>query len=102
MESTRTGRKNKSIEESYKEKKLEWEYSYSMGILAHEIAHALFSKRGGEKEVAKIIKKEHVLSHINVFPMSTISVINEAITESFVPLGYLGQKYGGKELAPPF
>ncbi|MBI5913179.1 hypothetical protein HY839_01920 [Candidatus Azambacteria bacterium] len=77
-----------------------WERDYSMGVLAHEIAHALFSKKGGEKEIAKIIKKENIPAHIKGFPTSAVSVINEAITESFIPLGYLGQKYAGRDLAP--
>lgn len=81
-------------------KKEGWEQSYSVGILAHEIAHALFSKKGGEKEIARIIKKEGMPSRARGFPMSTVSIINEAIIESFVPIGYLGQKYAGSNLAP--
>jgi len=81
-------------------KKEGWEYSYSVGILAHEIAHALFSRRIGEKEIARVIKKEDIPSYIKECSMSTISVINEAITESFIPIGYLGQKYMGGDLAP--
>lgn len=81
-------------------KKEGWEQSYSAGILAHEIAHSLFSKKGGEKEITKIIKKEGVPSRVRGFPMSTVSIINEAITESFVPIGYLGQRYVGSDLAP--
>lgn len=81
-------------------KKEGWEQSYSAGILAHEIAHSLFSKKGGEKEIAKIIKKEGMPSRARGFPMSTVSIINEAITESFIPVGYLGQKYAGNNLAP--
>lgn len=81
-------------------KKEGWERGYSVGILAHEIAHALFSKKGGEKEIEKIIKKEGVPLRIKGFPTSTVSIINEAITESFIPIGYLGQKYAGNDLAP--
>ena len=78
-----------------------WQMDYTMGVLAHEIGHMLFRKNKGEDLILYIIKKLKLPLEIeNISMKSTVSIINEAITESFVPIGYLGQKYAKTNIAP--
>ena len=79
-----------------------WQLHYSVGILAHEMAHLLFNKRGGQKMISSIINELSLPMMIKNLSkeMNVMEMINEAITESFVPIGYLGQKYSHFLLAP--
>lgn len=68
------------------------------------MAHILFNERAGENLIKKSCKKLKLpinkqIKNIN-FP--TISIINEMITESFAPYGYLAQKYSDFKLVPYF
>jgi len=78
-----------------------WQMDYTIGVLAHEIAHMLFRKNKGENLILDVIKKLKLPLEIeNVSMKSTVSIMNETITESFVPFGYLGQKYSKTNIAP--
>lgn len=72
-----------------------WEFEYSIGIIAHEVAHILFRQSNGQKIIQKIIKKikfrmlpKNLSPHIN-----PLEFISEFVIESLTPFGYLSQKY---------
>ncbi len=79
-----------------------WQLDFSAMILAHEIAHSLFERRGGAELISKSITRLRLPKTIKNLPegFSTMQLINEALTGSFVPLGYFGQKYTQFRLAP--
>ncbi|MFH1192706.1 MAG: hypothetical protein V1656_00065 [Candidatus Jorgensenbacteria bacterium] len=77
-----------------------WQLHYSIGILAHEIAHSLFASRGGLKLIRRAMREKNLRSQIRNISMNTISLLNEIIVASFVPLGYFGMKYFGAILTP--
>ncbi|TRZ77357.1 hypothetical protein D4R87_02870 [bacterium] len=77
-----------------------WQMDYTMGVLAHEIGHMLFKDHGTQLIQSVIEKIKLPLEIENMSMNNTVSIINEAITESFVPVGYLGQKYAKTNIAP--
>jgi len=64
-----------------------WQCKYSVGILAHEICHALLNK-SMLRTLMCIIRTFRATSHGNL-----VSLVMEAVVSSFVPVGYLGQRY---------
>ena len=76
-----------------------WQFAFSIGILAHEIAHLLFRESGGEKMLARIAREMKIPHKTKGISFNTTSILNEMIIESFAPLGYLGQKYFPRHLA---
>ena len=76
-----------------------WQFAYSLSIIGHELGHLCFSKRGGERVLKKTISSLHLKKNYDVFAYDTLTLLNEAVTASFVPLGVLGQKYFPKELS---
>jgi hypothetical protein len=79
-------------------KKDTWQFVYSLSIVGHELGHFCFSKRGGEKMLKKTISSLRLKKNYDVFTYNTLTLLNEAVTASFVPLGVLGQKYFPSEL----
>jgi len=77
-----------------------WQMDYTVGVLAHEIGHMLFKNHGTQLIQNVVEKLKLPLEVENMSMKNTISIINEAITESFVPFGYLGQKYAKTDIAP--
>src|SRR3989344_2351191 len=77
-----------------------WQFAYSVGILAHEIAHLLFEERGGVKIVERVVKKLRWPQKENLISLPVSRILNEGVIESFVPVGYLGQKYFREYLGP--
>ncbi|HPT40094.1 MAG TPA: hypothetical protein PLQ44_00605 [Candidatus Paceibacterota bacterium] len=79
-----------------------WQLEYTIYVLAHEIAHILSDSRQTKSLIEKYCKKYTIPTKKNIkninFP--TISIINEMIIESFLPYGYLAQKYSDFQLAP--
>jgi hypothetical protein len=76
-----------------------WQFAYSLSVIGHELGHLFFSKRGGEKMLKKTITSLRLKKNYDVFTYDTLTLLNEAVTASFVPLGVLGQKYFPKELS---
>ncbi|MGB9847647.1 MAG: hypothetical protein ACPLKV_00260 [Minisyncoccia bacterium] len=76
-----------------------WEMDYSIGVFAHELAHVLFEKNNGRKLIKKEIRQLKLPEIMPENPFSTENIINEAVVESFVPFGYLTQKYSNFRLA---
>lgn len=76
-----------------------WQSAYSLSVIGHELGHLCFSKRGGERMLKKTISLLHLKKNYDVFTYDTLTLLNEAIAASFVPLGALGQKYFPKELS---
>jgi len=68
-------------------------------LLFHEIAHVFFEKRDGKDLIEKIRKKTGLPKKIKGLPMGIVSFINEIMTSSFFPKGYLAQKYSDFKLA---
>lgn len=77
-----------------------WQLSYSLAILGHEIGHMLFSNRNGNSIIKNAIKSLRLKNQYDTLPLPTLTILNEAITASFSPLGALGQTYFPHELAP--
>lgn len=77
-----------------------WQLTYSVCVFAHEIAHILFESRGGRKLIKKIVGNFNLSFETKNFSPSIINIVEEAVIESFLPLGYLGQKYSQFQLAP--
>ncbi|MDR3572079.1 MAG: hypothetical protein P4L81_07925 [Candidatus Pacebacteria bacterium] len=77
-----------------------WQMSYSLAILGHEIGHMLFSGRSGSVLIRTVIKDLHLKKKYGQLPFETFSILNEAITAAFAPLGALGQSYFPAELSP--
>lgn len=76
-----------------------WQLSYSIALLGHEIGHLYFKKREGKKMITQIIKTLLLKKQYNTLPFGTLTIINEAITSAFVPMGALGQKYFSDTIA---
>ena len=83
-------------------KKNTWQLSYSLATLGHELGHMCFSKRGGTAMLRDAMKKAHLKERYDQLPFSTQTVLNEAITAAFLPLGALGQLYFSTDLSPLF
>ncbi len=80
-------------------KKDTWQLSYSIALIGHEIGHLFFKKRDGKEIIEQIVKTLRLKKQYNTLPFGTLSIINEAITAAFVPLGALGQKYFSSAIA---
>ncbi|MDP1688598.1 MAG: hypothetical protein Q8L47_00500 [bacterium] len=76
-----------------------WQLSYSVALIGHEIGHLYFKKRKGKTMIVSALKKLQLKKQYNLLPFATFTVINEAITSAFVPIGSLGQKYFSNMIA---
>lgn len=74
------------------------ELARAISVIGHETGHFLFKKRGGEKIIKGVIKELNLPEKLNFLPLSTYELINESITASFAPKGYLAKKYFPLEL----
>ncbi len=81
-------------------KKNTWQLSYSIAVLGHEIGHMLFVRRNGKSMIANAMKTLRLKNQYGVLPFSTLTVLNEATTAAFAPLGALGQTFFSRDLAP--
>lgn len=79
-----------------------WQMSYSLALVGHEIGHLFFKKRGGKDMIAETMKKMRLKKKYQPLPFETLSLLNEAVTASLVPMGALGQKYFSNTLAKIF
>ncbi len=76
-----------------------WQLEYSIMVMMHELAHFLFEKRHGWKTIAMIMHKLRLPRHTKDSSLNTVGIMNEAMTDSFLPYGALAQKYSCFELA---
>lgn len=80
-----------------------WQLDQMAGVLAHETAHNLLGWREGRKLIEKTLKKLNLpKSKMKHFPMNFYEILNESVISSFVPNGYLGQKYSDYRLSSLF
>lgn len=70
-----------------------WEMSYSLGVLAHEIAHTYLNGPRWQSMITNALRAANVPQHLPRFSQQSRSLVNEAIVDSFLPLGHLGQEY---------
>jgi hypothetical protein len=78
-----------------------WQFAYSIGVLAHEVSHLLFRENGGMKIIKQAVRILKLPKEVASMPArGTISLLDELIVESFLPLGYIGQKYLWQFLSP--
>lgn len=83
-------------------KKNTWQLSYSLALLGHELGHRYFAGHGGETMIRDAMRELHLKNQYATLPFSTKTILNEAVTAAFLPLGTLGQKYFSDDLMQLF
>lgn len=77
-----------------------WQLFYSIALTGHEIGHMYFAQRDGRKLIDAVLKDLRLKEKYDALPFPTASVLNEAITSAFVPLGILGKIFFADDLTP--